>query len=103
MAKIEWHGVKLHQPDWSDSSHSIALTARIVKDALLFHIIFNAYWEPLEFELPPLDGKANWRRWIDTSLDSPDDIIEFDQAPQIQNLTCQVAAHTTIVLLAPMA
>ena len=33
-----------------------------------FHLILNAYWEPLEFELPARDGRGPWRRWIDTSL-----------------------------------
>jgi len=37
----------------------------------------NAYWEPLSFELPPLDGGAHpWRRRIDAFLDSPHDIVE---------------------------
>ncbi len=43
-----WHGVKLKQPDWSDHSHSIALSAELSKESLLVHFIFNAYWEPLE-------------------------------------------------------
>jgi len=33
------------------------------------HVIVNAYWEDLDFDLPVLkDGTANWRRWIDTAL-----------------------------------
>ena len=37
----------------------------------------NAYWEPLSFELPLLDGGAHpWRRRIDMFLDSPHDIVE---------------------------
>ena len=52
-----WHGVKLHEPDWSDCSHSIALGAELRRERLFFHFILNAYWEPLEFELPGLgDG-----------------------------------------------
>jgi pullulanase/glycogen debranching enzyme len=33
----------------------------------------NAYWESLDFELPKLrdSSGARWRRWIDTSLDTP--------------------------------
>ena len=41
----------------------------------------NAYWEPLDFELPPPDGDRAWRRWIDTSLDSPNDIVPWQDAP----------------------
>lgn len=33
------------------------------------HVIVNAYWEALDFDLPVLkDGTANWRRWIDAAL-----------------------------------
>ena len=51
-ANKAWHGVKLHQPDWGDCSHSIALGAELRREGLFFHFILNAYWEPLEFELP---------------------------------------------------
>ena len=47
-----WHGVKLNQPDWSPWSHCLALTAEIRKENFWFHLILNAYWEPLDFELP---------------------------------------------------
>ena len=34
--------------------------------------MLNAHREPLEFELPLLAAESGgWRRWIDTSLDSP--------------------------------
>ena len=47
-----WHGTKLHQPDWGDLSHSIAFTAELRNESLLIHLILNAYWERLVFELP---------------------------------------------------
>src|SRR5262249_59604394 len=47
-----WHGVKLNQPDWSDHSHSIALSAELSPQEIVVHCIFNAYWEHLSFELP---------------------------------------------------
>ena len=34
----------------------------------LLHGIFNAYWEPLAFELPPAPTGTSWRRCIDTAL-----------------------------------
>ena len=51
----------------------MALTLRAGPGAL--HIIFNAYWEPLDFELPELDGTLDgWRRIVDTTLDAPHDL-----------------------------
>src|SRR5712691_942165 len=49
-----WHGVKPFQPDWSDWSHSVAFSAELNKEHCLLQVILNAYWEPLEFELPPV-------------------------------------------------
>jgi isoamylase len=48
-ANFVWHGVKLGQPDWSDSSHSIAFTVEIRRERLLLHAMLNAYWEPPRF------------------------------------------------------
>ena len=53
-AKKAWHGVKLNEPDWGDRSHSLALGAELRREGLRFHFILNAFWEPLEFELPGL-------------------------------------------------
>ncbi len=84
-AEIDWHGVELGSPDWADNSHSIALTLRSGRGRLPFwlHVMFNAYWETLDFELPavPETAVSGWRRWIDTALDSPEDIIEPPAAP----------------------
>ena len=57
-ANKAWHGVKLNEPDWGDCSHSIALGAELRREGLLFHLILNAYWEPLEFELPTVGDGA---------------------------------------------
>jgi glycogen operon protein len=51
-ANKTWHGIKLGQPDWSPWSHSIAFEADHRNQKFCMHLILNAYWEPLEFELP---------------------------------------------------
>ena len=45
------------------------------REGLELHLITNAFWEALDFELPNEPDREPWRRWIDTSLDSPDDIV----------------------------
>ncbi len=96
-ANKAWHGVRLHQPDWGDWSHSVALSAELRKEGLLFHLILNAYWEPLEFELPELGG-ATWRRWIDTALDSPEDIVPWEKAPPVNGNTYRAADRSVVML-----
>ena len=74
QATFAWHGVKLGQPDWSPYSHALALGADVRVAGIKMHLIMNAYWEPLDFELPVPEWDRTWRRWIDTSLESPNDI-----------------------------
>jgi glycogen operon protein len=85
-ARVRIHGVKVDQPDWGDDSHSLAFTA-VGEAGRMLHFMINAYWEPLAFELLPHEGGAGWRRWIDTSLPSPDDICEIDEAPLVTGPT----------------
>jgi len=103
-ASKSWHGVRLDQPDWSDHSRSLAFTARIRGEQLSIHLLFNAYWEPLEFELPlPGGSGGSWRRWIDTSLPTPQDIMPWEEAPPVQGLQYRAADRSVVVLYAAEA
>jgi isoamylase len=104
-ANKAWHGTRLNQPDWSDHSRSVAFTVEVRPEKLLIHFIFNAYWEPLDFELPPAGnaGTNPWRRWIDTALDSPHDIAPWREAPPVPELTYRAEARSVVALYAPMA
>jgi isoamylase len=95
-----WHGVKLDQPDWSDSSHSIALSAELPSQGVHVYLIFNGYWEPLEFELPGSEDEAEvpWRRWIDTFLESPQDIVPWEEAHGIPGGRYQAGPRSVVVL-----
>ena len=92
----DWHGTKLFQPDWSDSSHSIAFSAELKNSDEFVHVIVNAYWEPLAFELPK--SVRSWRRWIDTSLNSPHDIALWEDAPPITGGKYIASARSVVVL-----
>ena len=72
----------------------------IRQEKLLLHLILNAFWEPLDFELPPLDkGDGNpWRRWIDTAQDTPDDIVPWEKAPAVPGRTYRAEARSVVVL-----
>ena len=102
---VTWHGVKLYEPDWSDASHSIAFTSRLPGRRMVFHVILNAYWEPLDFELPPVvavGARDRWRRWIDTFLDSPHDIVDWKDAPEVGGWMYRTEPRSVVVLFAPI-
>jgi len=99
--KHAWHGVKLNQPDWSPGSHSLAVSVDLKNEGLLMHVILNSYWEALDFELPVVrNGTENWRRWIDTSLDRPHEICEWNTAVPVQGGTYRAGARSVTVLIA---
>jgi isoamylase len=91
-----WHGVKLGEPDWGEHSHSIAFTAELKNEQMLVHLILNAYWGALDFELPSVVG--SWRRWIDTSLSTPQDIVEWQEAPTLSDSTYRAGPRSVVVL-----
>lgn len=101
QANKAWHGVKLNQPDWGDGSHSLAFGAELRKEGLLFHLILNAYWDPLDFALPKLES-GSWRRWIDTSLDSPNDIVPWEDAPPVHGDSYRIGARSVAMLYSAM-
>jgi glycogen operon protein len=100
QANKAWHGVKLFQPDWGDQSRSVAFGAELRAEGIRFHLILNAYWKPLEFELPKLDAGDTWRRWIDTALESPDDIVPWRTAPAFANEQYHAQARSFVMLYA---
>ena len=98
-ARVTWHGVALDRPDWSDCSHAIALTVGSLRAKFQLHVMLNAYWEPLEFELPPTGGNgAAWRRCIDTSCASPDDIHLLSDAPPFSAAAYTAQPRSVVVL-----
>ncbi|HZD48766.1 MAG TPA: glycogen debranching protein GlgX [Silvibacterium sp.] len=93
-----WHGIKLDQPDWSDSSHSIAICGELVDEKMMFYFIFSAYWEPLAFELPQTQNGNSWRRWIDTFLPTPQDIVPWQEASPVAGDAYQAGPRSVVVL-----
>jgi isoamylase len=100
-SRIAWHGVELDRPDWGQDSHSIALTATGLSGRFAVHLMFNAYWEPLEFAVPPVPEGAGtgWRRWLDTSLMGPDDIASWSDAVRVTDPKYPVGPRSIAALI----
>lgn len=95
-SRIVWHGVKLHKPDWGEQSHSLACSGLAPHGRGSFHMMMNAWWKDLVFEVPDVVG--GWRRWVDTALPSPQDIVPLAQAPAYDKRTYLVRARSLAVL-----
>lgn len=100
-ARIEWHGVGLNSPDWSEASRSIAFTVSSLGERFTIHVMLNAYWERLTFALPTMAEQTarRWRRWIDTALPSPDDICNWEDAPTVSGSRYVVEARSLVLLV----
>ena len=98
---ITWHGVNLNEPDWSDHSHSIACTIQSLSGNTAMHYMVNAHSEVLTFEIPSPDHHEGicWKRLIDTSLESPDDICGLGDAPDITGPNYHVNSRSMVVLV----
>lgn len=94
---IEWHGTSGGSADISYFSRTLAYHIKgssIADDD--FYVMINCYWEPLNFTLPfNADG---WRKIIDTSLTSPDDIADFQNGISMMNNNVEVKSRTVVVL-----
>ena len=59
----------------------------------------NAWWEPLAFTLPPLADAGHWRRWLDTSQPSPDDVRRWSDAPFVTGATYPVGPRSVAAVV----
>lgn len=101
-AQVHLHGVELGRPDLGHESHSLAVTATSLGNDLLMHFALNAWWQPLDFALPPLPDWATggWRRVVDTARASPHDIVEPAAAETVPGPTHRVEARSCAALFA---
>ena len=86
-AQVQWFGTA-GRPDLGATSRSLAWC---VGD---LYVIANAYWEPLTFTI---QVAGPWVRVVDTSLASPDDIVDRADAPPVGE-SYLVAARSIVIL-----
>ena len=72
---------------------------RLRREQLLVHFILNAYWQASNSSCPVGTGES-WRRWIDTALDSPADIVTWQTAEPFTGPDYRVEARSVVVLFA---
>ncbi|KAB2905735.1 MAG: glycogen debranching protein GlgX [Anaerolineae bacterium] len=96
---IEWHGIRLHKPDFGHYSHALAFTLAGLGVDNTFHVIVNSYWESLEFELPELPRGWYWLRLVDTTLPSPEDICEPGGEIPVTTSTYWAGARSIVILM----
>jgi glycogen operon protein len=99
--RVEWHGVRLNEPDWGYDSHSFAGTVSLLGlHRATLHLMVNAYWEPLDFAVPPRNATGEaWRVCVDTSADTPYDVANLTEARITEDATYRVQPRSIVLLL----
>ncbi|GAA0881213.1 glycogen debranching protein GlgX [Algoriphagus jejuensis] len=100
QGRITYHGVKLGEADWSDYSHALAFSVESLSRTTFMHIMINAYFGTLEFEVPAqMDVNKSWRLWMDTSKASPEDIYDWGKGPEFAGSYISVEGRSIVVLV----
>ena len=99
LKDVSWHGTKLNSPGWDDpDARALAMTLAGFDGDSDLHVMFNMFWESLEFELPVVPG----RRWcvaVDTSQPSPHDIADPGTELDVPGNTRLVQPRSVVVLV----
>jgi glycogen operon protein len=80
---IAWHGNEPNKPDFSAKSRAIAFALDGQKTGREpgkdIYVAINGARKPAEFVISQSPSGAKWRRVVDTSLPSPQDIVAEDE------------------------
>ena len=106
-ADISWHGIKLHEPDWTYHSKTLAFMLcgdhtekGIPKDSDIF-VVLNMYEGDLEFEIPYSKNGRKWFVAVNTSQPSPRDCSIPGQEFLLKKQDAiEVASRSVVVLIA---
>ena len=98
-ASVTWNGFNLNQPDWSEDSHSLAYELE-QPDGQHLHIMLNAYWEALTFDLPALAPGQLWHRLVDTALPGGQDFSGTPAPLAATEHQYRLGARSAVVLIA---
>jgi glycogen operon protein len=103
ITDLSWHGTNLNNPDWGNNqSKCLAMTIGDVtpgsNQSENIHCMFNMHWDAVSFQIPQIEG-LKWMRSIDTSLPSPEDIVDPDKYVEITNTNYLLTGRSVVVLV----
>ncbi len=90
-ADVSWHGIEPWQPDWSETSQSLAFllcgrhSRAIGGPEHFIYCAFNSFYQPLNFGLPLLPRGMCWHQFANTGVPSPADICDTGEEVLLKN------------------
>jgi glycogen operon protein len=100
LADISWHGCQLNSPGWyDDNSRVLAFTiASFVDSDPDIHVMMNMDSQNLDFEIPNIEDRK-WYRFVDSSLDSPNDILSKNNVKLCKEKLYNVNSYSIAILI----
>ena len=100
--RVEWHGIQIGRPDWSEESRSLAMhlyqRGEEQQPPQNTYLIANAHWESHVFELPRLLDQK-WHRFLDTTLEPPLEILEASAMKSLPDQSSYSVGPRSLVVL----
>ena len=92
---IQWHGIKVNKPDWSDWSHTLGYSINKKDEGAVIWVGLNAYKEAMIFELPkPI---SPWKKYIDTSCLKNKNT---SKKPLVNQSTLRIQSNSLVLIVA---
>jgi glycogen operon protein len=100
---LRWYGADGREPDWHDAGARVLCFTLdgVSADEPPLHVLANMSDEAVAAELPAPAVGRNWRRIVDTSCASPEDIVAAADAAPVEGSSYRVAGNSVVVLAAP--
>lgn len=98
-SEIIWFDPSAKTPDWSKLNRFLGFKLTGNDEDNDFYVATNMDIYDLTITLPALSGDKKWYRVVDTSFDSPDDILESGQEELLQEQKRYVLVSGTSVIL----
>lgn len=97
---IIWHGEKPKEPNWDKQSRLIAFSLPDKENNLTLYCAFNTSNHMCTVHLPKPQYGESWYAIVDTSLNSPSDIVEEKKAKPIKGATYKLPPFSALLLKA---
>jgi glycogen operon protein len=99
---MSWHGFKLEDPDWSESSKALAVHYRANPQTgdCDIYLLFNADALGHSFALPKLSSGKMWYRVLNAACESPDDMVQPGSEINLKTQkSFRLAPNSVVVLI----
>ena len=97
--RLTWHGFQSDSPDWSETSHSLAMHLQGHQEDAEIYLIVHAAIDGAKFQLPEPVSAKPWRRFVDTSLLEDDASWCHGEEKRLENQNYYYSSGRSVTVL----